>query len=265
MKLSSRLADTLRVLSGRYKKDYPTSAVIAAAGCSLRMQNSGGTTKQHLMLGGIPVVVRTLLAFEECSIIGEIVISAREEEIPIYERYREDYGISKLSRVVAGGESRQQSVLCGFDAISPDSEFVAIHDGARCLVTPDIIERVCRAAYRYRAAIAASAVSDTVKVADKNGFVESTADRDLVWLASTPQVFFSTLYRAAAYSARKEGFAATDDSLLVERIKNPVKLVECGRENIKITTPRDIARAEAILASRAKNPAEERGGGERCV
>lgn len=252
MTLSSRIADALRVLNGTYKNNPYTSAVIAAAGSSTRMQNGSGITKQHLLLKGIPVVVHTLLAFENCQLINEIVVAAREEDIPLFEGYRDTYHIKKLRGVVSGGETRQQSVLRGFDAIDPKAKFVAIHDGARCLVTCDMIENVCRAAYRHKAAIAATAVRDTVKIADKNKFIDSTADRDLVWLAATPQVFYTTLYRAAAYSARENKFTATDDAQLVERIRNPVRLVECGRENIKITTPDDIILAEEILSSREK-------------
>ena len=127
---------------------------------------------------------------------------------------------------------------------------MAIHDGARCLITPELIEKVCREAYRYKAAIAATAVRDTVKISDSKGFIAETTDRNFVWLAQTPQVISVPLYTAAAYSAREEGFEATDDAMLVEKIKNPVKLVECGRENIKITTPDDIKMAEYILKNR---------------
>lgn len=243
------IANALRTITGSDKRIQPTSAVIAAGGCSSRM-NCDGVTKQHMLLGGIPVVVRSMLEFEKCSLIGEIIVVARQDELPLYEEYRTNYGITKLKKVVTGGETRQMSVLRGFDAIDSNAKFVAIHDAARCLVTVDMIERVCVSAYRNRAATAATAVRDTVKIAGKRDFIEITADRDLVWLAQTPQVFHTTLYRAAAYSAREEGFEATDDNSLVERIRNPVKLVECGRENIKITTPDDILLAEQILAAR---------------
>jgi 2-C-methyl-D-erythritol 4-phosphate cytidylyltransferase len=251
------MANALRIISGSYKINQPTSAVIAAAGNSTRMQNGNGITKQHMLLGGIPVVVRTLLAFEESPLINEIIVVSRADEMPLYEEYRKTYRLTKLRRIIPGGETRQESVLSGFDATDPKNKFVAIHDGARCLVTADIIEKVCRAAYRYHAAIAATAVRDTVKIADKNKFIDSTADRNLVWLAGTPQVFYSTLYRAAAYSARKDNFTVTDDAQLIEYIRNPVKLVECGRENIKITTPDDLILAEEILAARAVEKAAE--------
>lgn len=249
--LAYRIANAIRTFTGSKNRIQPTTAIIAAAGSSVRMQQTaGGPTKQHMCVGGIPVAVRSLLAFEECGFIDEIIVCAREDEISIFENYREAYNISKLKKIVPGGATRQLSVLRGFEAINPKAKFVAIHDGARCLVTPDIIEEVCMEAYRYRAAIAATAVRDTVKVAGKRNFIETTPDRNLVWLAQTPQAFYVPLYRAAAYSAREDKFTATDDAQLCERIKYPVRLVECGRENIKITTPDDISLANCILAAR---------------
>ncbi|NLW73733.1 MAG: 2-C-methyl-D-erythritol 4-phosphate cytidylyltransferase [Clostridiales bacterium] len=253
------IANALRTIVGSDKRKLPTSAIIAAAGSSDRMGNGGGLSKQHQLIAGIPVLVRSLLAFEKCRFISEIVVAARESEIPLIENYRKEYNITKLKKIVKGGQTRQESVLRGVEAADPGAKYIAIHDGARCLVTVEMIERVCMAAYRYRAAIAACAVPDTVKIAGRHNFIDSTTDRSLVWLAQTPQVFYSSLYRAAAYSAREDGFSATDDSQLVERIQNPVRLVDCGRENIKITTPEDIILAEAILIARekAKNPAGE--------
>lgn len=244
------IADLLRSAIGSERKIQPTSAIIAAGGSSSRMENADGVTKQHMTLDGFPVIVHTLLAFEKCELINEIVVVAREDEMPRYNEYKKRYGISKLARTVSGGSSRQESVLRGFEAISSKSKFVAIHDGARCLVTPEIIEKVCREAYRYKAAIAATAVRDTVKLADKKGFISETVDRNLVWLAQTPQVISVPLYTAAAYNANQQGFEATDDAMLVENLENPVHLVECGRENIKITTPDDLTLAEHILKTR---------------
>ena len=144
------------------------------------------------------------------------------------------------------------SVLKGLDAVSSKSKFVAIADGARCLTTPDQIDIVCHTAYKYKAATAAHRSTDTVKIADKKGFIESTADRNMVWLAQTPQVFKTNLYRSAAYTAFKKGFEATDDNSLVENIKYPIRLVECGAQNIKITTREDLCLAEAILQDRKR-------------
>ena len=216
---AQRLVNLLRTVTGSGKRIQPTSAVIVAAGSSSRMGEVDGVKKQHIELCGIPVVVRSMQAFEACSMIKEIIVVAREDEISLYDKYKEKYNITKLKHVVAGGNTRQESVLNGVEAISPDAKFIAIHDGARCLVTVKMIEDVCLAAYRYRAATAATAVRDTVKVCDKHGFIDTTIDRDTVWLAQTPQAFYANLYRAAAYVARDEGFVATDDNMLAEHIR----------------------------------------------
>ena len=117
-------------------------------------------------------------------------------------------------------------------------------------VLEDQITSVCRAAYKYKAATAAHRATDTIKIADSKGFIESTPDRSTVWLAQTPQVFKTKLYRAAAYTAFTKGVEATDDNSLVEYVKHPVRLIECGSHNIKVTTREDICLAEAILRDR---------------
>ena len=154
--------------------------------------------------------------------------------------------------MVGGGNTRQESVLNGLRAINDKSKYVAIADGARCLVTPEQITSVCLAAYKYGAATAAHKVTDTVKIADSKGFIDKTIDRDTVWLAQTPQVFKTKLYRAAAYTALKKKYEATDDNMLVEHVKHPVRLVECGGENIKVTTADDMIVATSVIESRMK-------------
>lgn len=243
------IADTIRIAAGK-KKYKPTSAVIVAAGDSTRML---GLDKQFINLSGIPVLLRTIKAFEQAECISEIIVVTAEEKINKVIELCEQHGICKLTAVVPGGATRQESVWNGFLQINDNSDFVAIHDGARCLITPEMIERVCREAYIYGAATAANRVLDSVKLTNKNSFIDKSEDRNKVWLAQTPQVFGANLYRAAAYTAREANFFATDDCSLAERIDfNSIKLVECGRENIKLTTPDDIKFAEAILA--ARNP-----------
>ena len=136
-------------------------------------------------------------------------------------------------------------------AIGHHVKYVAIHDGARCLVTTDMIKRVLRAAYKHRAASAATTVTDTVKLANKRGFIEKTIDRRYVYLAQTPQVFHVDLYHAAL--ALGKTTLATDDNQLMEDLGVAVKLVNCGPENMKITTPEDIGRAKDILARRKQS------------
>ena len=153
--------------------------------------------------------------------------------------------------MVAGGKSRQESIFNGLRKVSDESKYVAISDGARCLITPEQIKEVCAAAYKYDAATAAHRSTDTVKISDERGFIESTTDRNTVWLAQTPQVFKTNLYRAATYTALENGYEGTDDNMLVELLKCPIKLVECGSQNIKVTTVDDIILASSVLESRA--------------
>ncbi|MBO5203044.1 MAG: 2-C-methyl-D-erythritol 4-phosphate cytidylyltransferase [Clostridia bacterium] len=245
-----KIVGVCRAISGTpHPKNY-TSAIIAAAGLSERF--GGDVTKQMTELRGMPLLIHTLKAFEETDCIHEIILVAKINEIPAWEQLCRQYEITKLSCVVQGGYTRQDSVLNGLDAVNKKSKFVAIADGARCLITPEQIKLVCRAAYKYKAATAAHRSTDTVKIADKKGFIDNTADRDTVWLAQTPQVFKTKLYRAAAYTALKKGYKATDDNALVENVGHPIRLVECGAQNIKITTREDIAVAEGILADRER-------------
>ena len=245
-----KIVGVLRAVSG---SDHPknfTSAIIAAAGLSERF--GGSVTKQMTELCGLPVLVHTLKAYQNSEYIHEIIIVARNDEIPFWQLTAQKYGIDKVTNIVPGGHTRQESVMKGLEAVNDKAKFVAIADGARCLTTPEQIRDVCNAAYKYKAATAAHRSTDTVKLSDSKGFIDKTTDRDSVWLAQTPQVFRTKLYRAAAYTALKEGYAATDDSSLVEFVGAPVRLVECGAQNIKITTHDDMAIAEGVLSKRAE-------------
>lgn len=248
MCILKKISGVLRAISGSPHPKNFTSAIIAAGGSSVRF--GGDTTKQMSSLCGVPLIVHTLKAFQNADCIHEIIVVAKKSEMEEYAELCEKHGITKFAGVVAGGFTRQESVLHGLDAVSKKSKFVAISDGARCLVTPDMIHDVCRAAYKYDAATAAHNTTDTVKIADSKGFIDSTADRTTVWLAQTPQVFKTKLYRAAAYTALKKGIEATDDNALVENIQHPIRLVECGTQNIKITTMDDMIFAEALIKQR---------------
>ena len=244
-----KIAEVFRAAAGKKEKKYFTSAVILAAGSSTRMC---GESKQFIMLGGIPVVARTVIEFEKSSCIDEIVIVAKKEEMPLYDAFAEKYSVTKPMKIVEGGGTRQESARLGSDAVSTKSRFVAIHDAARCLITQDMIYKVCHGAYLHEAAILAVRAVDTVKIADKNAFIENTPERNNTWQAQTPQVFKTNAFRAATYVARDEKFEGTDDASLLEHIRIPVKLVEGCRENIKITEPTDIYFAEAVLKARAE-------------
>ena len=245
-----KLPDALRAAAGLLTPDNCfVSAIIVAGGNGSRMGNMP-RTKQLTEIDGIPVIVRTLLAFQECRQINEIIVAGRKDELSLYEDFKKKYGITKLVRAVSGGNTRRESVLSGVSAVSEDSEYIAIHDGARCLITPEMILSVLKKACSCGAAAAAERMTDTVKRCDENGFITDTLDRSELWRAQTPQVFKTSLYIASAYTAEAEGFEATDDCMLAEHLGFKVGVVDCGRENMKITTREDLIIAKAILDSR---------------
>lgn len=246
MKLK-KILNVFRAASGTADKHY-TSAIVAAAGLSARFGEN--ENKQAAKILGVPVLIHTLRAFQASDCIDEIIIVTKAEDVELWRDQCELFSISKVTKIVEGGKTRQESVLLGFEAINDRSKYVAIADGARCLVTPMNINDVCFAAYKHQAATAAHRATDTVKIARSGRFIESTPDRSTVWMAQTPQVFKASLYRAAAYTALQEDVTVTDDNSLVEYIGHPIYLVECGAQNLKITTKDDIVIAESILKHR---------------
>ena len=251
---ASKLADLIRAITGKKKKPPKTAAIILAAGSSVRM--GGEIPKQLIEIEGLPVVVHSLLAFERSSYISKIILVVPEGDESYYKSLVKQHGIKKLSAVTAGGMTRHQSSTLGFKKVDDDMKYVAIHDAARCLVTPEMIDRVCAAAVRYNAATAATRSTDTVKISGKNKFIDHTEERHHVWLAQTPQVFHADLYRAASYIAETSHIQPTDDNSLIENVNHKVRLVECGKLNIKITTPDDLIVAKAVLKGRAENGTE---------
>lgn len=223
------------------------TALVAAAGSSSRM---GGVDKLLQPLDGVPVLARTLTALQLAAGVDEIVIAAREEDILEFSQLCRTYGISKCSKVVRGGESRAHSVLLAALEASPEAELLAVQDGARPLVTPELIDRVIAAAARCSAAVPAVPVKDTVKLSRQDGAVEETLERERLRAVQTPQVFEASLLKAALQSALEQGAPVTDDASAVERLGKTVFLVDGGEENLKITTPLDLAVAEAILQGR---------------
>ncbi len=253
-----KIADAIRAASG-HLKNRNTTAIIVAAGSSTRM--GGAVPKQFLVLSGMPVVVHAMRAYEESEYIDNIIVVAREEDAKsgCYEKFAEKFAITKFIGVVVGGKTRQESVLRGVEAVPSSTRYVAIADGARPLTLPGTINSVCLAAYRFGAATAAMKIVDTLK-AEKKMFISTTVDRDSTWGAATPQVFSLAIYRAAAYYALDNSFVGTDDNSLVENIDRNVRIVECPRDNIKITEPMDLAVAEALLAFRREEiPTTEEG------
>ncbi len=246
MALHDKIGEVMRAFSG--SKHHHTTAIIVAAGNGSRMNSN--VTKQMLDLCGIPVVIRSVIPFEESEYIDEIIIVAREDEVSIYPSLLKKYNIEKVTKIIAGGETRQESVLKGFCEISDETDFIAIHDGARPLITAEQIKKVVLAGFDRRSATAGVKSKDTVKLSALGDFVDRTLDRDKVWIIQTPQVFYADLYRAAISVSEKDNFKATDDCSIVEHAGFTVKLVDCGYSNIKITSPEDLIFAEAIIKNR---------------
>ena len=222
------------------------SAIITAGGRGVRFGDAA--PKQFAALGGKPLLAHSVETFSSLDIIGEIVLVAPEDWIGHAEREIAGIPGSKVSRVVPGGPERQHSVENGFNALSGSPDIVVIHDGVRPFAEPSLIEEVIREASVHGAALAALPAGDTVKKAGPSGLVESTIPRDTLWLAQTPQAFKYSLLKEAFDRARAEGFVATDEALLVERIGGSVKLVAGSPYNIKITTREDLVLGELILS-----------------
>ena len=233
------------------KADHPfCSVIVAAAGSSRRME---GQNKLMLPLDGIPVLARTLLALDGSRLIDEIVVAVREEDLLPTGDLCRLYGVTKPVKIVRGGESRLDSVLAAAMECREDAVFLAVHDGARPLADPELIDRVVALAHRTNAAAPAVPVKDTIKVV-RDGRVESTPDRALLRAVQTPQVFDAQLLRAALQSAQTLGAEITDDCSAVERLGKEVYLTEGSYENIKITTPEDMLLACELLRRREERP-----------
>ena len=218
------------------------SAVVVAAGSSTRM----GMDKLMLPLDETPVIVYTLRAVQAAPSVGEIILVTREDLIVPMSQLCQDYASSKVTNVVRGGASRTQSVRLGTLEVSGDAQVIAIHDGARPFVSAEVIERAVAQAMETGAAAPAVPVKDTIKVAH-DGVVESTPDRACLFAVQTPQVFESSLIKAALQKALDDGLELTDDCAAVERLGMKVALTRGDERNIKLTTPEDLAVAQAIL------------------
>ena len=217
------------------------AAVIVAAGSASRM---GGIDKVMAPLNGEPMIARTVRAFQNCDAISEIVVVTREDLIlPITSLCAQ---MDKVQAVVAGGSSRQESVHLGLNALSDKCKLAAIHDGARPLISWQVIDRVVRAANTYGAAAPAIPVKDTIKVV-QGGIVKETPDRASLQAVQTPQVFDFDILRGALKKAKQDGAQVTDDCSAVERMGMAVKIVEGEERNLKVTTPLDLKIAQLLL------------------
>lgn len=220
-----------------------TSVVIVCAGNSTRM---GGVNKILLPLGERLVIGVTMQAFEKCESVSEIIIVARESDIPAIREEAEKAGISKLKACTAGGATRQESVMNGVKCISKDTELIAVHDGARPLVKPEYIEKTIKDASVFGGATLGVPVKDTIKMVD-DGLITDTPPRKFLYITQTPQVFKRKLYFEGIDFALEHGLDFTDDCQLVEAIGGKVYMTIGDYTNIKITTPEDIKIAEILL------------------
>lgn len=235
------------------EKKYCT-AIVLAGGSGKRMGSR--VHKQYLLMGGKPVLFYSLKAFQDSDYIDEIILvtGAGEEEY-CREQILDAYGITKVSRITAGGAERYHSVWNGLQAADHDG-YVFIHDGARPFVDDEMIKRAYKCVEQYKACAAGMPVKDTIKIVDKNGFVKETPDRNTLWMIQTPQVFDASLIKEA-YSRlmQKKDSGVTDDAMVVEQmLRLPVKLFQGSYENIKITTPGDLEIGEGLLKTACQKP-----------
>lgn len=219
------------------------SVVIVCAGNSTRM---GGVNKILLPLGERLVIGVTMQAFQKCESIEEIIIVAKESDIPAIREEAEKAGITKLRKCTAGGATRQESVINGIRCISKGIELVAVHDGARPLVKPEHIEKVIKDASVFGGATLGVPVKDTIKTVD-GGLIIDTPPRSSLYITQTPQIFKRDIYFEGIDFALEHGLDFTDDCQLVEAIGGKVAMTVGDYSNIKITTPEDIKLAEVLL------------------
>ena len=232
-----------------------TAAIVLAAGQGKRMQSA--VAKQFLLLDGEPVICHALRAFERSQVEQIVLVTGVDEIEYCRTEIVEKYGFHKVKQIVAGGKERYHSVYEGLralDGVLPEDGIVLIHDGARPLVTEEIICRTIDAAAEYGACVAAMPVKDTIKVADREQFAETTPDRSTLWQIQTPQTFrYGLVYGAYQKLLSDERYqkGITDDAMVVETMcSGRVKLIEGSYENMKVTTPEDMIIAETFLKRR---------------
>lgn len=235
------------------------AAIIVAGGTGERTGLAQG--KQLTSIAGRPVLHHAIAAFDACAVIDQIVVVVHPDRVNEYRAAAVDtVGSSKVIAVVAGGDTRQASVAAGLDAVPASADIICVHDGARPLITPEVIERALRALQEtpdLSGAVVGHPAYDTLKSVDANAGVTGTLDRSRVWVAQTPQVFRAPALRAAYAAAAADGVFGTDDASLVERIGGAIAMVTGPRDNMKITVPEDVALAERLLQAREEESLHE--------
>ena len=251
--MSNTLGKILQL--GRREQKPSCAAVVLAAGGSVRM----GSDKILAKLGEIPVLARALRPFQDCEYISEIVVVTSAEKLMEVTELCREYNIGKVSKVVSGGKTRAESALTGVSEVSAKAELIAVHDGARPLVTEDLIRRTVEAASKKMAAVPAIRSTDTLKIAGADGAITGTVDRESTWRIQTPQVFKADLIKGALTKAMKQGVSLTDDSSAMDLLGVRTYVVDGDEENIKLTRPLDLLLAAAILRDRRERD-ENRAG-----
>jgi 2-C-methyl-D-erythritol 4-phosphate cytidylyltransferase len=222
-----------------------TSAIIVAAGRGTRM--GPNIDKLFLEVAGAPVVAHTWKRFDEAEAIDEIVLVVRDGLQDAFKTLAASLHLTKPYRFALGGKERQDSVWNGLQALAPDTELVAIQDGARPCTPADLIAATLDAARLTGAAVAAQPVSDTIKQSDDGQTIARHLDRSRLWAVQTPQTFRVEIIRKALQAVRDKGLTVTDDTAACELIGQPVRLVECTRPNPKVTVPADLSYIELLL------------------
>jgi 2-C-methyl-D-erythritol 4-phosphate cytidylyltransferase len=222
--------------------------LIPAAGMGKRMGSAHN--KLRLTLLEKPILAWTLLAAEAAQSIHWIGLIGQPEDRAMWEQMLQDLVLTKPVQLIQGGTTRQESVYNGLQALPQDAKHVLIHDGARCLGTPDLLDRCSQALEQYQGFVAAVPVKDTIKVVDDQQKICATPDRAQLWAAQTPQGFEVEKLKTCHEEGRRQGWEVTDDAALFERFNLPVHIVMGEETNLKITTPVDLAIAELILRSR---------------
>lgn len=219
--------------------------LIPAAGLGKRM----GSDRNKLLLSllGRPLLTWTLLAAEASKKIGWIGIIGKSYDFPSFQKIITNLSVTKPVELIQGGETRQKSVYNGLQALSIEVQRILIHDGARCLATPQLFDRCAEELLTCQGLITAIPVKDTIKVVDQHKFIQNTPNRAQLWAAQTPQGFDVQLLKKCHEKGRNSDWEVTDDSALFEKCKLPVKIVEGEETNLKVTTPIDLIIAECIL------------------
>lgn len=238
----------LKKLFRRKQKDPHCSVVVVAAGSSERM----GGDKMLMTLGAKPVIIRTLMAFQKSPMVDDIVVVTKREKITAIADMIKLYDITKVTQVISGGATRVESSLAGVSAVRRGAKLIAIHDGARPLVSQELIERVVKEANEHISAVPVLPSTDTLKRVDSRGIIVEGVDRASVFRVQTPQVFDADIIKGALTKAVEKRLPITDDCSAVDMMGFSTYTVEGDAGNIKLTLPEDMVLAEAILKSRGE-------------